>query len=500
MKRKHFPIFLPILFLLLASMACEALGAGNTATATPKPTKKPTAEVTNTPDVQPTPTKDPNGPALPEPFTADGSGLACFGLRDGGLSCLNEDGDWKTYTTENADDSDNTLASNYVSHGAVCDDKKRIAVTDRDGINLFDGEKWEHIAKEDEYVTADGIACGEDGEIWVAHFKGVSRYKDDKWTTYASNELATGDSANDLVLGIAVDTDHDKVWALTSRSVALFEDDKWQVFQKGQGFNEDVFFDALTLDSSGRPWVGFGTGVYVYDNDTWKLISKVGYEAVTGMAFDSKGNLWMATQSDGAAVYNGDHWIHYNVEGKNLLSDHLNGVTADSRGRVWLPTSYGLTVLDNDKWETYLMDNSDIADNIVEFAAVIKDGEDIPDKDNKKKASLTGKLVDKDDKKLTDARVELCVKPIGTRFTGDTPCSDQPFFMSETTDKDGEFTFDEIPPGYYVLVAETESGWVELTDQLDTDLDRLLIEPGKDYEFTDTDKALNVDEEIVILH
>src|SRR5690349_20066823 len=114
MKLKHFPAFLSILLLVLASLACEALGAGSDATPTPTATSTPTVEVTNTPEVQPTPTIDPNGPALPGPISSDGSGIACFGLRDGGLSCLNNDG-WKTYTTGNS-----TLAGNFIPHGTVC--------------------------------------------------------------------------------------------------------------------------------------------------------------------------------------------------------------------------------------------------------------------------------------------------------------------------------------------------------------------------------------------
>ncbi len=486
MKQNRFPILFLLVCLLLVSMACSV------STSSSEQTRHIHATSTTTPDVNATPTHDPNAPALPATTSPDGSGIACIGLRDGGISCINGDG-WKTY---NKDTGNASLSSNYVPKGTVCPKDHRIVVAVSDGINLFDGDKWEHIDKPSDYDIVNGIACGENGDIWIAHYNGVSHYSDDKWTTYDSSKLATGDDANDLVLDVAVDTDNNRVWALTPRSVALFEDDKWTVFEKGQGFNEDLYFQGLALDSSGRPWVGYGRGVAVYDNNTWKLIPKSGYDFVQGMSFDSSGNLWMATLNNGAVMYNGNSWKYYNVDGKNLSSDHVYSVTGDSRGRVWLSTSYGLTVMDNNQWKTYRMDNSDIADNYVEFAAVVKDGPTIPDLNTKIKASITGILEDADNNKLTDANVEICVEPISARFTGDTPCSDQPYFMSVKTDSDGKFTFNEVPPGYYVLVAQTKSGWVKLNDQLADGSERTLIESGKQFDAG----TLNVGKEAAIMH
>ena len=63
-----------------------------------------------------------------------------------------------------------------------------------------------------------------------------------------------------------------------------------------------------------------------------------------------------------------------------------------------------------------------------------------------------------------DARVEICVESLYSNFYGDTPCSDQPLFFQTTTNADGIFSFADVPPGLYVLVAETADGWAQLTN------------------------------------
>lgn len=473
MKSKFFPVFLAVIMLALASLACQALG-GAEETAAPPQDAGSAADPASPAEEIPAPAADADAPALPGTVASQGAGMVCLGLRDAGLTCLDESG-WKTYTQDNSD-----LASNYVTAGAVCPNGQ-IVLAHYDGLSLFDGSSWQNIAKTDSYSSADSVGCAADGSLWVAHFKGVSRYANGAWTTYGSELLASGESANELVYD-AVPAADGRVWVVTSRSVAVFENDTWTVYQEGQGFDEAVFFNALTVDSLNRPWAGMSSGVAVFDEGAWRIIEKPGYNSPNSLAFDASGKLWFGTSISGVAMFNGNAWGDYTRQSGSLPSDSVNDVAADSQGRIWLGTSYGLVVFDGSNWQIFRMDNSDIGDNEIKFIAVVKDGPTLPAPADKEKGSMTGKLETASNQPLTGMRVEICVESLGSQFSGETPCSDQPFFLSTETDENGVFSFAEVPAGYYVLVAETGDGWAQLTTQFGIGSERTPVQAGEDYD------------------
>jgi hypothetical protein len=128
------------------------------------------------------------------------------------------------------------------------------------------------------------------------------------------------------------------------------------------------------------------------------------------------------------------------------------------------------------------MSNSDLADNDVRFVIATKDGPALPAVEEKANGSLTGTVQQADGTPLADARVEICVETIGTTFFGDTPCSDQPFFLKTTTDTDGSFLIENFPAGYYVIITETGTGWAQLVDEFGISSERTLIQPGEQHD------------------
>jgi hypothetical protein len=274
-----------------------------------------------------------------------------------------------------------------------------------------------------------------------------------------------------------------KVWVVTSRSVALFENDTWTVFQEGQGFNESRFFNAIALDANGRPWVAHSGGVDVFENGVWQSFSNDEYNSSESLVVDSRGGVWFGTLIDGVYLFDGNTWTHYNRASKDTLSDFIASISADSGGRVWLGTTYGLTVTDGASWQTFLMSNSGLGDNDVEFVIVTNDGPSLPALEEKATGSITGTIEKADGSPLASARVEICVETLSSTFSGDTPCSDQPFFLSTRTDANGIFLIDNVPAGYYVIVAETSvDSWAQLTDEFGISSERTLIGAGEDYD------------------
>ena len=182
----------------------------------------------------------------------------------------------------------------------------------------------------------------------------------------------------------------------------------------------------------------------------------------------------MRSAYSGVAAFDGGAWITHNLGSNSLTTDRVNTLATDSLGRVWVATTYGLSVFDGSQWQKYKMDNFDLIDNGIAFVAVERDGPPLPPPVEKEKGSIIGIFP------VPGARMEICVQPVAEPFSGETPCSGQPFTLSIRSEANGDFVFENVPPGYYYLFADTGDSWADLNNGFGSE--QILVEPGEPYD------------------
>jgi hypothetical protein len=354
------------------------------------------------------------------------------------------------------------------------------------GLNTFDGQTWKVIESGGwGYGTPDAIACDENHGIWLAHFDGVSHFDGQSWTNYSAGELATGESTNQLLEGIAVAPDG-KVWVATANSVAVFDGSQWTIFQQGQGFTGKLYIEKLAIDPQGNVWIGHSMGIEKYDGKQWTHVSDPGISVVRNLAFDANGRLWVGTYSDGVYILDANGWSQYTRENSGLSSNSIYSIVFDAAGRAWIGTEYGLNVLDGDTWSAYRMDNAELVDNDIRAIAVLGNGPPLPTPIVKGTGTIIAKLVDTNGQPLANTTVEICVESLGLYYSGSSPCSEQPFHMKVITDENGTFTATDLPEGYYVIAVQYGADWTYITDSMGISSERILVITGKNSDIGQT--------------
>ena len=117
---------------------------------------------------------------------------------------------------------------------------------------------------------------------------------------------------------------------------------------------------ALTMDGSGRIWVGTdGGGVAIFDGDHWQVHSQengLAANEIATLAVDSLGRVWVSYGSagHGASVFENDQWTTITKSPEGLASDKVMAIAGDGQGRVWFGTwGSGVSMVEGDQWTTY---------------------------------------------------------------------------------------------------------------------------------------------------
>jgi ligand-binding sensor domain-containing protein len=305
-------------------------------------------------------------------------------LADGDYMWVGTSGGVIRYNTKTDDyklfDVRNGLLANGIFHiGKI---GGRIVVgTYGGGMALYDqtDETW------DIYNIPQGLADAfvydtletRDGDLWIATWSGANRVRggalDDRsqWELYTV-ENTEGGLPNDWVYGLAQGK-NGEVWLATEGGLARFKNGEWSNWnhQDGQGAAYELVKDQIQ----------FANDPAQYSKHHTRQKTEMGLEGVdmaynpnyiVALLVDEDGSVWAGTWGGGLAHFDGSAWKNYTVS-DGLPANHVFSLHRDPQGRLWVGTSNGLTIREENAFRVFTTEDG-LFSNIVFSMANAPDG------------------------------------------------------------------------------------------------------------------------------
>jgi signal transduction histidine kinase/sugar lactone lactonase YvrE len=214
------------------------------------------------------------------------------------------------------------------------------------------------------FTQADGLAQNNvyavhrtrDGTIWAGTLSGgVSRFRNGAFTTYT-----TADGLASNTVAAILEAADGTMWFATPNGLSAESNNEWHRYLTSDGLpSNDV--NTLFEDSAGHLWIGTAAGLALFQGGRLQSAQKwpplVG-ASVLGLAEDRAGGLWIVT-ADLVMRVNGERLARGLLADADVReygpADGLLGVegkkrhrslVVDSRGRIWLSASRGLSMAD----------------------------------------------------------------------------------------------------------------------------------------------------------
>ena len=279
------------------------------------------------------------------------------------------------YDTRTADDHEvfttrstqGALLSNGIYAIEVGADGRKWIGTYGGGLSSFDGHRWttytpygggSPVTYGDQwqiYPMGSGLgdlwvydmAFDEAGDLWIATWKGVSKFDGKTFTNYT-----TRDGLIDQWV-YAIEIDREGVfWFGTEGGVTRFDGSSWQSYTHDDGLGAD--FPASTPDTYRPP--------SLHHTTSEKTVSEPNPNYILSMAVDRNNHKWFGTWGAGLSRFDGQEWKTYTME-DGLSGNFVHAVKQDPEGNIWVGTEGGISRFDGNSWKNYntgdgLLDNN----------------------------------------------------------------------------------------------------------------------------------------------
>lgn len=215
------------------------------------------------------------------------------------------------------------------------------------------------------------IAFDVQGNLWVATWKGVSKFDGKNFLTYTTEDGLI----DKWVYAIAIDR-KGIFWFGTEGGVTRYDGKIWKSYTHADGLGAEIaettppsyeapsphhttpekvvananpnYVLALAVDQADHKWFGtWGAGLSRFDGKYWRTYTKMdglGGNFIHTVAIDPKGTLWVGTDG-GVSKFDGKNWKTYTTR-DGLLNNNVFSIAFDHEGHKWFGTWKGLSKLE----------------------------------------------------------------------------------------------------------------------------------------------------------
>jgi len=223
--------------------------------------------------------------------------------------------------------------------------------------------------------------------FWFGSEYGLIRWNQKEWSVLTNaNSLLPSNIVRSLK------ADSAGLWIGTYNGVIYYDGKTWKTFDNLNSMLPEKKITAIAIDQRGNKWFGtWGKGIVRLDGTNVMIWNTNGLEFVTGIAVDSKNNVWAATYAihengvylgGGLHKFDGEKWVIYHPGNSGLPSRNIRTIAVDKSGTIWVSIfdwygseggPRGMASFDGTRWQTFNSSNSGLSDN--EVSAIVVDTE-----------------------------------------------------------------------------------------------------------------------------
>ncbi|MCP5046202.1 MAG: response regulator [bacterium] len=280
----------------------------------------------------------------------DREGNLWIGTYGGGLSRM-KNGEFTTYTTQQG------LACNRI--WAIHQDHRgNVWVGTDGGLTRIKEERFTTYTPQ---ATGEGpadnrvraICQDREGNLWIGTRGGLYRMKDGKLSAYGMQTIT--------VMSLCEDREGNLWIGTLGGGVNRMKDGKFSVYTSGQGLTNDTV-PVIYEDREDSLWIGtYGGGLNRMKDGKFTVYNTdegLSHNIVRAIHEDREGNLWIGTFGGGVNRMKDGRFTAYNTQttattGKGLVNDRIWAVYGGREGSLWIGTHSGLSRMKNGTFSTY---------------------------------------------------------------------------------------------------------------------------------------------------